>query len=82
MTGPASRPAPFATAIHVRSLGERPIVLQPLVTESFRARPGPFEAEFDLNAFHALGDTVEVIVASFSSEARCRLTRRALDLLK
>ena len=43
---------------------------------------GPYEVEFDLNEFRALGDAVEVIVGSFAGEARCRLSRRTLDLVK
>jgi hypothetical protein len=74
--------APFGTAIHIRSLGEIPVVLQPIVTRPTRMTAGPYEVEFDLNAFRALGDAVEVIVGSFAGEARCRLSRRALDLVK
>jgi len=74
--------APFGTAIQIRSLGEVPVVLRPIVTGSIRMTAGPYEVEFDLNAFRALGDAVEVIVGSFAGEARCRLSRRALDMVK
>jgi len=73
---------PFAAAIHMRSLGERPVVLRPMVTEPIRMRSGPLEVDFDLNAFRALGDAVEVIIASSRGEARCRLSARALEQVK
>jgi len=85
---PSSRPsspppaAPFATAIHIRSLAEKPVVLRPAATGSVGMRFGPLEASFDLNAFRALGDAVEVIVASFMGEGRCRLSTKALEQVK
>jgi hypothetical protein len=78
--GPARPPValPFAQTVQVRSLGDRPVLLQPAIDQVTRLRPGLRETLFDLAAFRALGDPVEVLVATGSATARCRLSGREL----
>ncbi|MCC7186217.1 MAG: VWA domain-containing protein, partial [Acidobacteria bacterium] len=73
--------APGVFALALRGLGQRPVLLQPVLTSGPRLKPGPYEAEFDLAAVRALGDQVEVIANSFPA-ARCQLSRSTVEALR
>jgi Ca-activated chloride channel family protein len=72
---------PIVTRLALRSLGSRPVLLQPVIANRLRLRPGAFEAEFDLANLRALGHEVEVIVHGVPA-GRCRLTQKALAQIR
>jgi Ca-activated chloride channel family protein len=79
LTSPAQS---FAAALRLRSLGERPVVLDPVLDVTPRMSQGARTSEFDLAAFRRLGDIVEAIVHKGVGETRCRLNRRAIDQVR